>query len=337
MRQMTTPTNTAECPSEASLDAVKPHRSIVHRAAGVLTAGLLAFSLTGCTLLDNDSDSDSDDQDQEQTSENEDDQDSSEDDSDADSGDDSGDESDDDTEDKDAADDSDDADEADETEEPADDGSPTDEESSEASGSDTFEGSSGSSFDGSGDGEDDSDTDDYSTDAPDPVSGNTGTSSAEFRDSVQDALDNRNFQEGDVSGVEIYDEEMENGLEITRVIRDFPSPSNSWRLQEGGEVILLYIEPDVGSDLYSSIGKILFLGPEGNEQRNSLLMDSEIEAAGLTAYDPYVDDDLPGWAAFVVDERADSYNLGIVRPETEIIGTDQIFDERVWEFSLSAE
>ncbi|MDO5493216.1 MAG: hypothetical protein Q4F53_06330 [Nesterenkonia sp.] len=344
MRQSNPISQTTVGPTEAELFGVEAaaERSprIVRRAAGALTIGLLAFSLSACDLLDGGDGADDDDQ---QTSEPEDDagEDTADDTGEDESSEEDSDESDDEATEE-ATEDSEDEPAEASTDEPTDDPTDeaTDDETSEASGSDTFESSTESdSFGGSedGDGGSSDQAEDYETDAPDPLSGSSGTSSADFRQSVQDALDEGDFEEGEVSGVEIYDAEMDNSVKVTKVIRNFPSPSNAWRLQNGGEAILLYVEPDVGGERYTSINKLFFLGPIGQEQRNSLLMDSEMEAAGLTPYDGYVDDDQPGWVAFVVDDQADEYNLGVVRPETEILGTDETLDQQAWEFSLRSE
>lgn len=180
----------------------------------------------------------------------------------------------------------------------------------------------------------------YATDAPDPVADPVGSSSTEFRDSVYEAREDGRFQTGTVSGVSVEDAEMGNGLEITQVIRDFPSPRKAGLLSQGGEVVLLYVEPTRETETFPTMNKLFFLGPPGEERRNTLLLDAEMERADLRPYDVHGDDPEAGWIAFVVAERAEDYELGIVRPEieaTDAEDSEDYLEQKVWEFSLTAE
>ncbi|MDO5493217.1 MAG: hypothetical protein Q4F53_06335 [Nesterenkonia sp.] len=307
-------TCSAETAPEAAPEAA-PHPA-VRRTVGALTAGLLAFTLTACERPE-DSDEDQEDQQSEETESAQDEEQEDEQDAEEAAG---GDEP---IEDQDVE------DPEEEDTEAADD--PTQLEVFESSpGPMSFEGVEEGGVTGP-------EADTYATDAPDPAADTAGSSSAEFRDSVYEARERGEFQRGTVSGVSVEDEEMDNGVEITRVIRDFPSPRKSGLLSYGGEIVLLFVEPTRDSDRYPMMHKLFFLGPEGEERRNTLLLDSEMERADLVPYDGSSEDPSAGWIAFVVEERADEYELGIVRPEIDVPDSDEMLDKKVWEFSLRAE
>lgn len=297
-------------------------RPVLRRTAGALTAGLLAFTLTACEREDGSADEHADHADHQETAQGQDDEQQAEEEA---AG---GDEP---IEDQDVEEDPDDAEAAEEDADP--------EATDEPTQLEVFEGNPGPmSFEGIDEGGvTGPEADAYATDAPDPAADTAGSSSAEFRDSVYEARERGEFQRGTVGGVAVEDEEMENGVEITRVIRDFPSPRKSGLLSYGGEIVLLYVEPTQDSDRFPTMNKLFFLGPEGEERRNTLLLDSEMERADLVPYDGFSEEPTAGWIAFVVEERADEYELGIVRPETEVPDSDELLEKKVWEFSLRAE
>lgn len=125
------------------------------------------------------------------------------------------------------------------------------------------------------------------------------------------------------------DEELDDEFRIISAMRDMPSESFSYDVEDGKEVIYLQFEMSPSGQWGGSISPSDFSIENGNTAWSSL--STEISEAGYTAMELHSrrDGDLaPAWIGFVTEgPRQDTYEVTYTRPESEVIGEDTTIPE----------
>lgn len=135
-----------------------------------------------------------------------------------------------------------------------------------------------------------------------------------------------------LEGVEVQDEEMGDTVRVTEIIRDYPSEFRKSYLEDGGEVVMLKVELELGEDFATSGKRYkLHAGEEESVPGDS---DAKLEEAGYEPFDVATDESGEGWLSFLMYDRADEYTLEITRQEAEIFPSGETLEEKVWEFPV---
>lgn len=135
-----------------------------------------------------------------------------------------------------------------------------------------------------------------------------------------------------LEGVEVQDEEMGDTVRVTEIIRDYPSQFRKSYVEDGGEVVMLKVDLELGEDFATSGKRYkLHAGEEESVPGDS---DAKLEEAGFEPFDVATDESGEGWLSFLMYERADEYTLEITRQEAEIFPSGETLEEKVWEFPV---
>ncbi|MGI6879461.1 transcriptional regulator [Microbacterium sp. gxy059] len=133
-------------------------------------------------------------------------------------------------------------------------------------------------------------------------------------------------------GETIEDPDMGDTIQVVSAIRDFPSEAEADLIAEGGEVVLVQVEVTTGDEFGGlvSAGDLEISWDEGADFWNNKtrMIADEMEAAGYEVFDDVSrrDGGATGWIGYLVDERADSYQLKYHRSGAEVIGSDEVID-----------
>ncbi|WP_054952799.1 hypothetical protein [Flaviflexus massiliensis] len=174
-----------------------------------------------------------------------------------------------------------------------------------------------------------------------------GTEEPEESESGDAAEDADEGSESSVSGTpveinaEFVDEETSDKITIVQALRDVPSERDSVYIEEGGEVVYIEVQIEAGSDFGGSISSNdFYIQYDGEEDRAKGVLRDEISAQGLEPFENFSRRDGSSeslWLAFTIEgERADTYTGVYVRPETKILGEDQVLPEFRSEFTIPA-
>lgn len=168
-------------------------------------------------------------------------------------------------------------------------------------------------------------------------------------DDEEDDADNDDVDAapGDEAEVDISasfeDPDIGDSIEIVSAVRDFPSAEHADLIENGGEVVLVELNIVPGEDYGGRIadGNFKISWDDGADfwNNDTRLVEDEMEAADR----PVLEDisridggEHTGWIAFLVDDKADTYQVEYLRGAAEVIGSDETLDEFVEEVEIPA-
>lgn len=140
-------------------------------------------------------------------------------------------------------------------------------------------------------------------------------------------------------GESFTDPDIGDTIEVLSVVRGFASAETD----EGGEAVLVEVKITPGEEYGGRIsaGNFEISWDDGADFWNNKtrMVADEMDAAGY----PVLEDisridggEHTGWIAFLVDEQADTYVLQYIRPESNVIGSDDVLEEFLVEVEIPA-
>lgn len=140
---------------------------------------------------------------------------------------------------------------------------------------------------------------------------------------------------------ELTDPETGDTITIVSALRDVPSERDASYIEDGGEVVYLEISIEAGDQFGGAIGtNDFYILYDGEEDRAKGTLRDEISAQGLEPLETFARRDGSSgnlWVALTVEgARADTYTGAYIRPETEILGEDEVLPEFRGEFTIPA-
>lgn len=141
-------------------------------------------------------------------------------------------------------------------------------------------------------------------------------------------------------GETIEDVDMGDTIEVVSVVRDFNSPGQADLVADGGEVVLVEVVVNTGTEFGGlvSAGNFRISWDEGADfwRNKTRMVEDDMEAAGYTPFDDVSrrDGEGSGWMAFLVEERAETYLMEYSRSGAKVIGSDDTIDEFTTEFEI---
>ncbi|HIW63342.1 MAG TPA: DUF4352 domain-containing protein [Candidatus Stackebrandtia excrementipullorum] len=144
-------------------------------------------------------------------------------------------------------------------------------------------------------------------------------------------------------GESFEDPDIGDTIEILSVVRHFPSKEEADLIADGGEVVLVEVKvapgPEYGGRISEGNFKISWDDGADFWNNKTRMVADEMDAADY----PVLEDvsridggEHTGWIAFLVDEQADGYLLQYLRPESNVIGSDDVLDEFLVEVEIPA-
>lgn len=134
----------------------------------------------------------------------------------------------------------------------------------------------------------------------------------------------------------ITDEEYDNTIKITALVRDFQAPSKTNIPDGGGEWVLVQLDTNAGDKFSGGIqgGFTLYAGGELAGTTTGII-DDDMSAAGFTPWEEAsAGEQTTGWVAFQINTRADAYQFQYKRGAAKIIGQDKEIPEKIYTVDL---
>ena len=139
------------------------------------------------------------------------------------------------------------------------------------------------------------------------------------------------------------DPDIGDTIQIVSAVRHFPSTEQADLIAHGGEVVLIEVTITPGTDFGGRISegdfKISWDNGADFWNNKTRMVADEMNAADFPALEDIARRDggeHTGWIAFLVDQQADTYLLQYTRPESKIIGSDEVLDEFLVEVEIPA-
>lgn len=144
-------------------------------------------------------------------------------------------------------------------------------------------------------------------------------------------------------GESFEDPDIGDSFEVISAVRGFPSEEEADLIADGGEVVLVEVKITPGEEYGGRIsdGSFEISWDDGADYWSSKtrMVADEMDAAGYPVLEDIARRDggeHTGWIAFLVDEAADTYLMQYERPETEVIGSDEVLDAFTAEMEIPA-
>lgn len=135
-------------------------------------------------------------------------------------------------------------------------------------------------------------------------------------------------------GEKLSDPDTEDTVELVQAIRNFPSEEQADVIADGGEVVLLQVKVTPGKKFGGAISEGSFqISWDGGKEfwmNKTRMVEEELKAADLELFDRIARRDggsKTGWIAYVVKEKADTYQIEYTRRAAKIIGQDKTIKE----------
>lgn len=158
-----------------------------------------------------------------------------------------------------------------------------------------------------------------------------GTDETEAPTETEDAAPAAEMKQIPV-GHTIKDDAVGDTIEIVSVVRDFPAPSQDYRIKDGGEVLLVEVKVTPSGQYSGRVSPTDFsVAVGGSSPKKPTTLPSlkdEMSAAGFTMFEGVSrrDGAGEGYLAIQIDTRQDTYEMEYNRSAAKIIGQDTTID-----------